>query len=97
MEDLAQAIRKASEVVEGLPKNDPDLADMLFTLGAMLETRYERTGRTEDLDEAICRAQQAVDLTPQDETGIEVVACSCRVLQVCPKLARTPWVLALMP
>jgi hypothetical protein len=67
MEDLAQAIRKASEVVEGLPKNDPDLADMLFTLGAMLETRYERTGRTEDLDEAICRAQQAVDLTPQDD------------------------------
>ena len=36
----------------------------------MLETRYERTGKMEDLEEAIRVARQAVDVTPEDHPDL---------------------------
>jgi hypothetical protein len=49
--------------VEGTPQGHPDLAGRLNNLGIMLERRFEKTGRIEDLEEAIRKAQQTVKVT----------------------------------
>jgi len=43
----------SQQVVEVTPKDYPDLAGYLNNLGSKLESRYNRTGKIEDLEEAI--------------------------------------------
>jgi hypothetical protein len=50
--------------VEGTAEDDADLAGRLNNLGNMFESRFERTGKIEDLKELIRITQQAVDITP---------------------------------
>jgi hypothetical protein len=57
LEDLEEAICKGSQAVEGTPQGHPDLAGRLNNLGIMLESRIERTGRMEDLEEVIRKTQ----------------------------------------
>ncbi len=51
-------------------ESDPDLAGRLNNLGIKLARRFERTGKMEDLKESIRRAQQAIDITPQDHPDL---------------------------
>jgi hypothetical protein len=44
-----------------MPAGHPALAACLNNLGNMLESRLKQTGSTEDLEEAIHKAKQAVD------------------------------------
>ena len=48
------------------PADHPDRAGRLSNLGTALQTRFERTGATADLDAAIDRLPEAVDATPAD-------------------------------
>ena len=43
---------------------------MLSNLGNKLGMRFEKIGRMEDLEQSARRAQQAVDLTPQDHPDL---------------------------
>jgi tetratricopeptide (TPR) repeat protein len=56
--------------VEFTPQDYPDLAGWLNNLGNMLGSRFERTGRMEDLKEAIRKAQQAVEFTPENHPDL---------------------------
>jgi hypothetical protein len=53
MEDLEEAILVARQAVDVTPKDHPDLAGRLNNLGNKLGRRYKRTGKMEDLEEAI--------------------------------------------
>jgi hypothetical protein len=48
----------------------PNLARMLNSLGSKLEMRFERSGRLEDLEEAIRRVEQAVAAIPDDHPDL---------------------------
>jgi len=56
----------SQQVVEVTPKDYPDLAGRLNNLGNQLYRRYKRTGKIEDLEEAIRVSRQAVEVTPKD-------------------------------
>jgi len=53
IEDLKEAIRVSRQAVKVTPKDYPDLAGYLSTLGNNLGRRYKRRGKIEDLEEAI--------------------------------------------
>jgi hypothetical protein len=53
MDDLEKAIQLTRQAVEGTPKDYPDLVTCLNSLGNMLLLRYERTGKIDDIKEAI--------------------------------------------
>jgi hypothetical protein len=56
---LEEAIRVYREAVEATPLDSPDRPGRLNNLGNGLRARYERTGRLEDLEEAIRAYRQA--------------------------------------
>ena len=49
----------------GHPPGQADRAGLLNNLGNVLRTRFERTGRVEDLDRAVEVGEEAVDATPR--------------------------------
>ncbi|MEU6408167.1 tetratricopeptide repeat protein [Microbispora sp. NPDC046933] len=53
-------------ILSATPADHPQRALCLSSLGIVLLTRFERTGAMADLDEAIQRGRQAVQLTPAD-------------------------------
>ncbi|KAJ9412631.1 hypothetical protein QL093DRAFT_2027076, partial [Fusarium oxysporum] len=59
------------QLVESTPHVHPDLAARLNNLGNKLGRRYERTGETKDLEEAIQAVRQAVESTPHDHPDRE--------------------------
>ncbi|RHZ48891.1 uncharacterized protein CDV56_105798 [Aspergillus thermomutatus] len=52
------------------PQDHPDLAGRLNNLGDMFSDRYYRTGKMDDLEEAIQKAQRAIDITPEDHPNL---------------------------
>jgi hypothetical protein len=56
--------------VAATPDDHPNLATRLNNLGSKLESRFERTGSMEDLEEASQRAGQAVSATPDDHPNL---------------------------
>ena len=58
------------QAIDVTPKDHLDLAVILNNLGTKLEIRYKRTGKIEDLEEAIQVARQAVDVTPKDHPDL---------------------------
>lgn len=71
IEDLEEAIGISRQVVQLIPKHEPDLAERLDNLGGMVEKRHKCIGNMGDLDEAIRISQQAVELTPKDHPSFE--------------------------
>jgi len=51
------------QAVAATPSDNPDLIGRLNNLGNILERRFERTGKIEDPEEVIWRAEQAVVAT----------------------------------
>jgi hypothetical protein len=51
-------------------ENYPDLAEMLINLGNMLERRFNKKERMEDLDKAIQRTEHAVKITPENHLDL---------------------------
>ncbi|EXK43410.1 hypothetical protein FOMG_06025 [Fusarium oxysporum f. sp. melonis 26406] len=60
MEDLEEAICACRTAIEGTPKDDPNLAKRLHSLGNQLYTKYSRTKVTTDLEEAVQCSQTAL-------------------------------------
>ncbi|KAI7762750.1 hypothetical protein LZL87_008191 [Fusarium oxysporum] len=60
MEDLEEAICACRTAIEGTPKDDPNLAKRLHSLGNQLHTKYSRTKVTTDLEEAVQCFQTAL-------------------------------------
>jgi tetratricopeptide (TPR) repeat protein len=54
-------------------EDHPSLARMLNNLGRKLEDQYDRTGKIEDLEQAIRVSRQAVDITPGDHPDLAVL------------------------
>src|SRR5436190_18843561 len=63
MEDLEEAIAKEKWAVEGTAREDDNSAARLNNLGVMLQSRYGRIDKMEDLEKAIGLARQAVRVT----------------------------------
>ncbi|KAH0563243.1 hypothetical protein GP486_002188 [Trichoglossum hirsutum] len=71
--DLEEAIENGKHAVAETQEGNEAYAGRLNNLGVMLESRYERTGKMEDLEEAILIARQAVDavdVTPEDHPDL---------------------------
>jgi nucleoside phosphorylase len=73
IEDLEEAIRngrKEVETIQSAGKDHPDLAGRLNNMSIMLGSRFYRTGKFEDLEEAIDWAKQAIAVTPTDHPAL---------------------------
>ncbi|MBB4934416.1 hypothetical protein F4561_005236 [Lipingzhangella halophila] len=53
-------------IVQATPEDHPNRAVYLSNLGTALQTRFERTGALEDLDQAITALRGAVQVIPED-------------------------------
>jgi hypothetical protein len=50
-----------------------DLAVILDNLGGKLGSRFEKTGRINDLEESIRRIQQTMNITLQDHSDLTII------------------------
>ncbi|KAF8183258.1 CHAT domain-containing protein [Mycena galopus ATCC 62051] len=57
------------QMVQQIPLTDPDLPQYQYQLGIAFAQRYENTRDLNDLDAAIDKLQEAVDLRPEDHPG----------------------------
>jgi len=65
MDHLESAVELAEQVADLIPKDHPDYAMYLHSLGTTLRRRYEHTGSLVDLDRAIAIDEQVLSLTPE--------------------------------
>jgi hypothetical protein len=56
--------------VDITPQGHPNLVIYLSNLGSAHQTRFVRTGRMEDLEEAIRITHQAVNIIPRDHPAL---------------------------
>ncbi|KAK3995912.1 CHAT domain-containing protein [Cladorrhinum sp. PSN332] len=66
MADLELAIQQFQEALEATPKDHPERAYRLRSLGIGYRDRYRRTGAETDLELAIQQFQEALKATPKD-------------------------------
>ncbi|KAJ7766712.1 CHAT domain-containing protein [Mycena metata] len=57
------------QMVQQIPLNDPDLPQYQYQLGNAFAQRYQNTRDLNDLNAAIDKLQEAVDLRPEDHPG----------------------------
>ncbi|RYC57626.1 hypothetical protein CHU98_g8587 [Xylaria longipes] len=77
---LNEAIQAAEEAVDATPNDHPDFAEVMGTLGTVLEERYLRTRATPDLQRAILCHQSALgqanaQVRTRIEAGIDALRC----------------------
>src|SRR5271154_3439746 len=67
VDDIKRAIQVAKLVIQTTSRDDPNLGNLLNSLGNQIEDLYELTEEQKQLEEAIHVARQAIATPPEDE------------------------------
>ncbi|MFG1815448.1 CHAT domain-containing protein [Kribbella sp. NPDC049174] len=78
---LTEAIVRCGHVLEAAPATQPEIARRMSFLGVALLTRFQQTGDTEDIDNAVAAVRRAVELGDGDRNIDMYLSNLCAILK----------------